>query len=63
MDLIREEMTLLAEVDQPGSFIDSYVQKLGTILQNKADGMLCCPAQFPAETQHSSIAEGSLTGA
>lgn len=43
MELIREEMTLLAEVDQPGSFIDSYVQKLGTLLQNKADGAPSCP--------------------
>ena len=38
MDLIREEMTLLAEVDQPGSLIDSYVDKLEALLARKADG-------------------------
>ena len=38
MDLIREEMTLLAEVDQPGSLIDSYVDKLDALLARKTDG-------------------------
>ncbi len=40
MDLIREEMTLLAEVDQPGSLIDSYVDKLEALLVRKAEGMI-----------------------
>ena len=39
MELIREEMTLLAEVDKPGSLIDIYVQKLAGLLQQKVDGM------------------------
>ncbi len=42
MDLIREEMTLLAEVDQPGSLIDSYVDKLEALLVRKAEGTTCC---------------------
>ena len=41
MDLIRAEMTLLAEVDQPGSLIDSYVEKLDVLLARKADGAFC----------------------
>ena len=41
MDLIRDEMTLLAEVDQPGSLIDSYVDKLEALLVRKAEGTKC----------------------
>ena len=52
MDLIREEMTLLAEVDQPGSLIDSYVDKLEALLVRKAEGMICCDAIFPPRTPH-----------
>ena len=36
MDIVRSEMNLLAEVDQPGSAIDAYVDKLGLILKSKA---------------------------
>jgi len=35
MDVVRQEMNLLAEVDQPGSAIDTYVGKLQGILQVK----------------------------
>lgn len=35
MDITRSEMNLLAEVDQPGSAIDTYVDKLGRILRDK----------------------------
>lgn len=36
MDIVRSEMNLLAEVDQPGSAIDTYVDKLGRTLRSKA---------------------------
>eukprot|EP00899_Mesostigma_viride_P015196 jgi/Mesvir1/23678/Mv18634-RA.1 len=36
MDIVREEMKLLADVDQPGSAIDSYVTKLADVLRRKA---------------------------
>ncbi|KAK9817319.1 hypothetical protein WJX74_001829 [Apatococcus lobatus] len=36
MAIVRLEMNLLAEVDQPGSAIDTYLQKLGGVLEQKA---------------------------
>ena len=36
MELVRKEMNLLAEVDQPGSQIDLYVAQLAPILEQKA---------------------------
>lgn len=36
MAVVRREMNLLAEVDKPGSAIDSYVEKLSSILASKA---------------------------
>lgn len=58
MELIREEMTLLAEVDQPGSLIDIYVQKLATLLQQKLEGdqyrpSITCSHDQPKLTQYS----------
>lgn len=38
MELVRKEMNLLAEVDQPGSKIDSYVASLSAILEQRAAG-------------------------
>ena len=37
---VRKEMALLTEVDQPGSAIDRYVEKLDGILKLKMDGIL-----------------------
>ena len=37
---VRKEMALLTEVDQPGSAIDRYVEKLDGILKIKMDGIL-----------------------
>lgn len=34
--MVRQEMNLLAEVDQPGSAIDTYVGKLQGMLASKA---------------------------
>ncbi len=35
MDAVRKEMALLTEVDQPGSAIDVYVERLDELLQGK----------------------------
>ncbi|KZV26092.1 kinesin-13A [Dorcoceras hygrometricum] len=40
MDLVREEMNLLVEADQPGNQLDDYISKLNTILSQKAAGIL-----------------------
>ncbi len=37
---VRKEMSLLTDVDQPGSAIDRYVEKLDAILKIKMDGIL-----------------------
>ena len=39
MELVRKEVNLVAEMDQPGSAVDTYVQSLGEILQRKAEGI------------------------
>jgi kinesin family protein 2/24 len=39
MDIVRQEMNLLTEVDQPGSAIDQYVERLEVILREKAEGI------------------------
>lgn len=40
MEAVRKEMQLLAEVDQPGSAVESYVERLGRILEFKARSLL-----------------------
>ncbi|XP_050240028.1 kinesin-like protein KIN-13A [Quercus robur] len=40
MEIVREEMKLLAEVDQPGSLIDNYVTQLSFVLSRKAAGLV-----------------------
>eukprot|EP00798_Chlamydomonas_sp_ICE-L_P010331 gene10331-8267_t len=40
MELVRKEMALLTDVDQPGSAIDRYVEKLDGILKIKMDRIL-----------------------
>lgn len=39
MELVRSEMNLLTEVDQPGSAIDQYVERLDAILKQKLRGV------------------------
>lgn len=39
MDIVREEMNLLVEVDQPGNQLDEYITKLNVILSKKAAGI------------------------
>ncbi|CAI9114121.1 OLC1v1014771C1 [Oldenlandia corymbosa var. corymbosa] len=40
MDIVREEMNLLVEADQPGNQLDNYISKLNAILSQKAAGIL-----------------------
>ncbi|KAJ6372258.1 hypothetical protein OIU76_026692 [Salix suchowensis] len=40
IDIVREEMDLLAEADQPGNQLDEYISKLNAILSQKAEGIL-----------------------
>ncbi|KAL6897754.1 hypothetical protein ACP4OV_006713 [Aristida adscensionis] len=51
MEIVREEMNLLAEVDQPGSLIDSYVTQLSFLLSRKAAGLVSLQARL-ARFQH-----------
>ncbi|TVU17565.1 hypothetical protein EJB05_33608, partial [Eragrostis curvula] len=51
MEIVREEMNLLAEVDQPGSLIDNYVTQLSFLLSRKAAGLVSLQARL-ARFQH-----------
>ncbi|KAK9136890.1 hypothetical protein Sjap_007484 [Stephania japonica] len=51
MEIVREEMTLLAEVDQPGSHIDDYVTQLSFVLSRKAAALVSLQARL-ARFQH-----------
>ncbi|KAK8955381.1 Diatom spindle kinesin 1 [Platanthera guangdongensis] len=39
INIVREEMKILEEVDQPGNQLDEYITKLNAILSQKADGI------------------------
>ncbi|KAE9591102.1 putative plus-end-directed kinesin ATPase [Lupinus albus] len=51
MEIVREEMKLLAEVDQPGSLIDNYVSQLSFVLSRKAASLVGLQARL-ARFQH-----------
>ncbi|KAK7271913.1 hypothetical protein RJT34_28183 [Clitoria ternatea] len=40
MNIVREEMNLLVEADQPGNQLDDYIARLNAILSQKAAGIL-----------------------
>ncbi|KAM7483743.1 hypothetical protein LguiB_008326 [Lonicera macranthoides] len=40
MDIVREEMNMLVEAEQPGNQLDDYVSRLNAILSQKAAGIL-----------------------
>ncbi|KAL2928524.1 Kinesin-like protein KIN-13B [Bienertia sinuspersici] len=40
MDIVREEMNLLVEADQPGNQLDDYITRLNSILSQKAAGIM-----------------------
>ncbi|CAN4105974.1 unnamed protein product [Withania somnifera] len=46
MEIVREEMKLLAEVDQPGSHIDNYVTQLSYVLSRKAASLVSLQARL-----------------
>ncbi|XP_057476918.1 kinesin-like protein KIN-13A isoform X2 [Actinidia eriantha] len=51
MEIVREEMKLLAVVDQPGSRIDNYVTHLSFVLSRKAAALVSLQARL-ARFQH-----------
>lgn len=51
MEIVRGEMNLLAEVDRPGSQIDSYVSQLSFLLSRKAAGLVSLQSRL-ARFQH-----------
>ncbi|GMJ02063.1 hypothetical protein like AT3G16630 [Hibiscus trionum] len=51
MEIVREEMKLLAEVDQGGSQVDSYVTRLSFLLSRKAASLVSLQARL-ARFQH-----------
>nr|AMS24241.1 kinesin 13a protein [Marsilea vestita] len=52
MELVREEMKLLTEVDQPGSRIDRYVSQLSYLLSRKAAGIVNLQARLARFQRH-----------
>ncbi|XP_027358124.1 kinesin-like protein KIN-13B isoform X1 [Abrus precatorius] len=46
IDIVREEMNLLVEADQPGNQLDDYIAKLNTILSQKAAGIFQLQTQL-----------------
>ncbi|CAK9225450.1 unnamed protein product [Sphagnum troendelagicum] len=52
MEIVREEMKLLAEVDQPGSRIDHYVSELNYVLSQKAAGIVNLQARLARFQRH-----------
>ncbi|KAG5022036.1 hypothetical protein JHK85_018378 [Glycine max] len=44
--IVREEMNLLVEADQPGNQLDDYIYKLNTILSQKAAGIFQLQSQL-----------------
>ncbi|KAL5097988.1 hypothetical protein RYX36_002315 [Vicia faba] len=51
MEIVRDEMNLLAEVDQPGSRMDNYVAQLNYVLSRKAASLVGLQARL-ARFQH-----------
>jgi kinesin family protein 2/24 len=51
LDIVREEMNLLVDADQPGNQLDDYISKLNNILSQKAAGVLQLQTQL-AEFQN-----------
>ncbi|KAK9821120.1 hypothetical protein WJX81_000795 [Elliptochloris bilobata] len=66
MAIVRQEMNLLGEVDQPGSAIDVYVDRLGAILARKAAGIAALQRRLDAvcwgALRHSTVVAGLISG-
>ncbi|KAA3490119.1 kinesin-13A-like [Gossypium australe] len=52
MEIVREEMNLLVEADQPGNQLDNYISKLNTILSQKAAGIVQLQARLDQFQKH-----------
>nr|XP_011458766.1 PREDICTED: kinesin-13A-like [Fragaria vesca subsp. vesca] len=52
IDIVREEMNLLVEADQPGNRLDDYISKLDAILSQKAAGILQLQNQLAQFQKH-----------
>ena len=46
LDMIKEEMNLLVEADQPGNQLDDYITRLSGILSQKAAGIVDLQARL-----------------
>ncbi|XP_042421053.1 kinesin-like protein KIN-13A [Zingiber officinale] len=46
IEIVSEEMNLLAEVEKPGNLIDDYVAQLGFMLSRKASGLVSLQARL-----------------
>ncbi|CAN7049319.1 unnamed protein product [Brassica oleracea var. botrytis] len=57
MEIVREEMKLLAEVDKPGSMIENYVTQLSFVLSRKAAGLKQLVAEVIEETRNDGTEE------
>ncbi|KAJ4953205.1 hypothetical protein NE237_030037 [Protea cynaroides] len=52
IDIVREEMKLLVEADQPGNHLDDYISRLNSILSQKAAGILQLQNRLAHFQQH-----------
>ena len=52
MELVKREMSLLAEVDKPGSAIDVYVERLAEVLERKAASIAALRERVAAFQTH-----------
>ncbi|KAG9152938.1 hypothetical protein Leryth_012563 [Lithospermum erythrorhizon] len=62
MDIVKEEMNLVANIDQPGNQIDDYLSKLHRILSQKAAGILDLQSrvtQFQEHLKGTKVSESS----
>ncbi|GAA0145583.1 microtubule binding motor protein [Lithospermum erythrorhizon] len=62
MDIVKEEMNLVANIDQPGNQIDDYLSKLHRILSQKAAGILDLQSrvtQFQEHLKDTKVSESS----
>ncbi|CAL0325990.1 unnamed protein product [Lupinus luteus] len=52
MNIVREEMNLLVEADQPGNQLDDYLTKLNDILSQKAAGIMQLQTRLARFEEH-----------
>ncbi|WZZ29048.1 hypothetical protein YC2023_012449 [Brassica napus] len=65
MNIVKEEMNLLVEADQPGNHLDSYISRLNTILSQKAAGTLQLQnrlAHFQKRLRENNVLVSTTTG-